>query len=225
MKKLKSLLGLALILVMLPALAQKNKPFEGVITFTTSVTGPMAEMVKGQMPSSMTYSFKGDKSYVAIKGGPMATDVLNQGDKAFMLMHEKKTAYDLTKENAEKPNVKVTPTDTYETVAGYKCRKYVIEMNDENSGMTITSNVWATKDIAITAPKFDASQIFTKGVEGMPLRVNTSVQMFEIGYEAQKVEKVKVKDDLFKVPAGYTVKPFDQAEFQEQMKERAGGAE
>ncbi|MFZ1982998.1 MAG: DUF4412 domain-containing protein [Desulfatitalea sp.] len=112
-------------------------------------------------------------------------------------------------------SIKVTPTGIVETIGGYKCRKYVVNM------MMAQSDYWATKEfkgydemkeIAEKAAKvFEANPMMKqmnimglmKELDGFPIKTATQVMGGSIVTVVKKIEQKKLDKDLFKVPAGY----------------------
>ena len=191
--------------------------FEGVITFDVKLSGDMAEQFKPMMPNTYIWKFKDGKFVMEMNGGMMAALMGNKivytGEKVYFINDAQKTAYeakDEDKENTPEPEIKVTDLGKYETIAGYKCKKYKVTVTSERG--TQTTWLWATDKIKIKPPKNPkvGQGFIFKGVEGFPLK--TMTEMSEVGVVvttiAKSVEKKSLPDSEFEVPNGYSVKPF-----------------
>jgi hypothetical protein len=112
-------------------------------------------------------------------------------------------------------SIKVTPTGVVETINGYKCRKFLVNM------MMAQSDYWATKEfkgydemkeIGEKAAKiFEANPMMKqmnimglmKELDGFPIKTATQVMGGSITTLVKKIEQKKLDKDIFKVPAGY----------------------
>jgi hypothetical protein len=114
-------------------------------------------------------------------------------------------------------NVKITPTNETQKIAGYMCKKYTLTV------MTTTTDYWLSKEVkeyaemkAISSKMIEAfarnpmlKQMNIMGMidqlDGFP--VQTVIQMMggAITNTLKRIEKTTVDQSLFKVPVGYTL--------------------
>jgi preprotein translocase subunit Sec63 len=137
----------------------------------------------------------------------------------YMLDHTNKKAYKLpddSKSDITNPDAKpkVTKTSETETIAGYKCTKYIIEEPNSKS----VQQVWTTKDIKIPVGAFSNSfgnksskVMMIEGVEGLPLKMIVNEHGTTSEVVATEITKDKVNEADLKVPSGYAIEPFDPA--------------
>jgi hypothetical protein len=115
-------------------------------------------------------------------------------------------------------SMQVTPTNETKTINGYKCRKYLVSV------MMVNSEYWLSKDVkgyeelkAIgekMAKSFESNPMLKQmniagmmdKLDGFPVQVVSQVMGGTITNTLVKIEKKSLSDDLFKVPAGYTMK-------------------
>lgn len=98
---------------------------------------------------------------------------------------------------AEKRMQAVTPTEEFQTIAGYRCQKYVVN-HKINDSLTITSLVWVTPDLRLD--KSYPSKL--EEAPGCPLKIETirtkrngSVGYFDV-WEAVAVSPSSTPFDL-----------------------------
>ncbi|GIV44092.1 MAG: hypothetical protein KatS3mg035_1215 [Bacteroidia bacterium] len=198
--------------------------FTGTITYDFKITGPMADQVKGMMQEKQILKIKGNNMRQTIKGGMMAQmmgDIIFLGDKkeAYILQSSEKKALkmemDEMKNEGAKP--KVTKLNEVIDIAGYKCQKYSIEIENEQLGGTLTEYVWATKDIQVSNPKSGMktqNSITIEGVDGVVLKMVTDMNgMFTLTMIATQVQKGDVPDSEFVIPKDYKIEKFDPSSF------------
>ncbi|MBR9980898.1 MAG: DUF4412 domain-containing protein [Desulfatitalea sp.] len=112
-------------------------------------------------------------------------------------------------------SLKVTPTEEYKTIAGYKCRKYIVKV------MMSTSEYWVTKEIdgydEMKAIGEKASQLFMNNpmmkqlniasmmntLDGFPVHTVTEMMGGTITTTLTRMERKKLDPALFTVPADY----------------------
>jgi len=111
---------------------------------------------------------------------------------------------------------KVTPTDEYKTIAGYNCRKFIVEV------MMSTSEYWVTKEfegydemkvIGEKSARLFANNPMMKqmnisgmlnSLDGYPVQTITQMMGGSIQTTLIKMERKKIDRALFAIPAGYT---------------------
>ncbi|QHT71448.1 DUF4412 domain-containing protein [Rhodocytophaga rosea] len=224
MKILSVKLFLLLVLIAGHAGAQN---FEGTIKYSLKISLPEKQRSEMQqyammMPTGFEITTKNSLSKMKLltTGGTMMELISEHTKKEnFMLDHTNKKAYKLPEEpksetakSDSKP--KVTKTSETETIAGYKCTKYIIEEPNSKS----VQHIWTTKDIKIPVGAFSNSfgnksgkMMMIDGVEGLPLKMIVTEHGTTSEVTATAVAKGKVNEEDLKVPSGYAVEPFDPA--------------
>ncbi len=196
--------------------------FEGIIEYKIEVKGAMAEAMKGMMPTKSTMYVKGDKVKFVTEGGAItalggANQYIVKDNKMYMINSVNKTAQVMDLNQAEQmqkeqeDKVKVTPLNEWETIAGYKCRKYKAVIKHPTMG-EIVQWVWATPDIQLKLSGEAAKHINQmKGVDGVVLK--TIQEMPAMGItsitEATKVTKKSLDDSIFEIPKDYKVEQLN----------------
>jgi hypothetical protein len=201
--------------------------FEGTIKYSLKITLPEKQRSEMQqyammMPTGFEITTKNSLSKMKLltTGGTMMELVSEHTKKEnYMLDHTNKKAYKLPDDtNAETTTAdskpKVTKTSETETIAGYKCTKYIIEEPNSKS----VQHVWTTKDIKIPVSAFSnnfgnksGKMMMIDGVEGLPLKMYVNEHGTTSEVVATQVTKGKVEDKDLKVPTGYAIEPFDPA--------------
>ncbi|HRI34542.1 MAG TPA: DUF4412 domain-containing protein, partial [Saprospiraceae bacterium] len=139
------------------------------------------------------------KTYVKIP-----VDSLNKEDKS-----EKDREY------------KITYTEETKTIAGYECKKAVIEFKTK-TGDTQKSDVWYTEKLPRTGGGSNKRMEMFKDLKGRPLKWSMVQGPVTINIEATEVNTNPVPDSKFTVDAtGYTEMSY--ADYMEQMKAMGQG--
>lgn len=175
--------------------------------------GQAAAMISG---STMDFYFDKDnfKMVMDMMGGMLQMDMRMEVDKkeGIMLMdmmgqkqYKVLTEEDAQgKEGAEDFNPKITYLNEYETVAGYKCQKALVEV--ESSDQPIV--VYFTDKMKMPEyMKKYVESIKMKGIKGFPLQYEmTDPNVGKIIVKAVTVETKKFAKTMFstKIPDGYT---------------------
>ncbi|MEA3494875.1 MAG: DUF4412 domain-containing protein [Bacteroidota bacterium] len=220
--------GLFILILFLATIAHSQNFSEGIITYNISITGKDAAMVKGMMPNEYLFYLKDEMVRLHINGGMMGTMfgviIVDPETKiSYILQEEEKKALKIKSENndensKESKNV-VENMKTTEIIAGYKCTKYKMTTNLE--GKEIVTFYWVSKDFNVKISDVKntpgVSQFAIEGLEGFPLKVQTSINeqgtSFDFILEVVKIEKKKLKDSMFKVPSDFTIEDFDFSSF------------
>lgn len=155
-----------------------------------------------------------------LNAGGVMMEIVSQHDKKenYMLYHTGKKAYKLPEESqtdqTNKPKPKVTKTSETETIAGYKCTKYLVE----ESNSKVAQQIWATKDIKIPMGAFSSGManrssraMLIEGIDGLPLKMIVTENGTTSEVVATAVNKSKIDNTELQVPAGYAIEPFDPA--------------
>jgi len=212
-----------LVLVTLLSINVMAQTFSGTITYDFKVSGPMADQVKGMMQEKQIVKIKGNNMRQSMKGGMMAQmmgDIIFLGDKkeAYILQPSEKKALKMSTDEMkdEGPKPKVTKLNEVVDIAGYKCQKYSIEIENDQLG-TLTEYVWATKDIQVNNPKAGMktnNSITMEGVDGVVLKMVTDMNgMFTLTMIATQVQKGDIPDSEFTLPKDYKIEKFDPSSF------------
>lgn len=176
--------------------------------------------VSSMVPSGFTIKMKGASSDVVMEGGMMGgTEILNQADKdqRVKLDRAKKT-YTILPNGANDPRnttakkmttPKFTKTGETTKILGYNCTKYTAEMTD--NGKTVTEAFWTTTEIKDIDFKALAKQrlgqdnraMIPEGLEGIPLRIETSVPEGKMVMEVTEIKKESFSASDFTIPSDF----------------------
>jgi hypothetical protein len=177
---------------------QMKAQIEKAMTQMSKGASNTANPLMNSMPIGMTIKIKKNNSLVRILGGMMdgkETLYLADKDETYSLDSQTKSYSKLPKRTAtaqpaQKPVI--TKTDDYMTIAGYKCRKYIVEHPSDQSKQVI----WAStefKGLDLSAFKklrgSDEKTFIYDGIEGIPLSVEGTAR--ELKYQMQVTEIVK----------------------------------
>lgn len=112
-------------------------------------------------------------------------------------------------------NIKVTPTPEFKKIAGYSCRKYLVNI------MMVDSEYWASKEVngyqelkeisTRTAQMFAEHPVLKQmnvaglvsEIDGFPVQTITYVMGGTTTVTLKKIEKKKLSPTLFTLPEGY----------------------
>lgn len=116
--------------------------------------------------------------------------------------------------------VQVVPTDEKKTIAGYACRKYLVNIMGTSGEYWISKDVPGYADIQAAsknaAKAFESNPILKQSnimaimadLDGFPVETDLRVMGGRITTTLQKIEARALDPKLFQAPAGYTqVKP------------------
>jgi len=154
-------------------------------------------------PAAKTYTRSDISSFSAIPGmgGDAESGEQNQMVKAMI--------------ESMANSIKVTPTDEYREIAGYKCRKFLVTI------MMAASEYWASKDFKgydeLMAIGEKASAVFAdnlmmkqmnilglmKEVDGFPVQTVTQVMGGTVVSTLKTMQQKPLSKSLFQVPEGY----------------------
>jgi GLPGLI family protein len=208
----KILLSVVAIAGMFAAQAQIK---EGTVSYSVTVDGlppEQASMMKGM---ELTMSFKDKKSRVEFSSAMMSTTTVSDDDGSLTLMdgmgqknYIKMTKADIEKETKKSPEPKITYTEEKKTIAGYECKKAIVEVKDQK-GETQKLNAWYTEKLPNNGAGRMGGQF--KGLKGAPLEFETNQGPMKMKMTATKVTLSPIADSQFKISTeGYTeVNPAD----------------
>lgn len=180
--------------------------FEGRIVY--SITYPKLDNpdMAAMLPKESTMFIKGDMVRVEANSGMgiknvTITNVKEKKSTVLMDMLGQKIALTSNGEDEEDnpyKDAKVTVTEDTKVIAGYKCKKAIIEPKDSKDGKL---ELFFTKDLGSNAR--NASGPF-KQIEGAVLEYSIKQQGMDMKFSASTVSKEKVPDAKFNIPEGYT---------------------
>jgi len=209
MKKTTKMLLLCLgLLIIQPALGQDT--FEGTVNYEIDyIELPKeAQAYRNMMPNSMMISLKGGKSRIEQSMGDgnkqvIITDMEEKIGYVAMNMMGQKMLITIPKDKLESSmeenkDVKIEYLDETKRIAGYDCKKAVLNQN--NSTMT----VYYTEALPSRAHKDFSS------LKGLPLEYETTQNGIHMRISATDVAKKSMGANLFNKPTGYHEISFDQ---------------
>ncbi|MFK7922533.1 MAG: DUF4412 domain-containing protein [Bacteroidia bacterium] len=183
----------------------KNGPTYATYVFDEWHTGIMVEV-----PSSEA---NGAVMIFNIKENTMTTKMDNEGELSAITM--KRPRYKTIVESKhEEEEVTITPTNEYETINGYRCRKYLMESPDGTGDFWITNeidmeyeNLMQSMNVYAQQKKggktTQAANIY--GIDGFPMRTHMIMEDGqEITTEMQYVKPGQVDKKVFDL-SGYKV--------------------
>ena len=182
---------------------------EGVIDYDVKPvdeTNPMA----GYAPGKMTVKFKDNMlaAEMSTMGVFTTTFIFNPAKKNLIQLVKmfdlKQACIDDEKNIAEENKtyqLEFEETSEKKEIAGYKCKKVVATMADDPSNKF---DVWYTEEINITNP--NANTPYDK-IKGMLMQYRLKKFGLELEFTAKGVEKEKLANEDFELPAYYKVIP------------------
>lgn len=187
--------------------------FEGIIKFSMEYKGDQADQMAMAAPKSNIITIKGNKAKVVMEGGMMAMmigDVINLGDEkmTYFVQASAKTVYkvkseELSGDDKDKKDPKVSKESGTATILGYKCQKYKVETDNG------VNYVWATKDIDLGNADY-RGKVSYKGVDGVVMKQEMNMEQqgmkITVIMTMTQFEKKTISDSEFTIPSDYTVK-------------------
>lgn len=204
--------------VSLSSYAQED--FQGTLTYGFKFMGEGVEGMEAFLPTS--YSFMVYKSNLLMKleGGMAAMmmgDILVDGKKGetYMLKHAEKTAYKMQKDGEEEEagaDPVVEKEDETIEILGYECQKYKVTTSTPDG--EVVQYVWATDKLKFPETKGGMSggmggSMAVKGVRGLPLKTMVNQGPMTVTLTATEIKVEKLDKNMFKIPKGYDVEPFN----------------
>lgn len=149
--------------------------------------------VKGKLSRTETDGAMGMKTVVIVNGATeTATTLMDMLGQKYAI--ETNTKEEAAK-NKKTDNSKVTVTDETKMIAGYKCKKAIIETEDGKM------NVWFTNDFRMVNSQTKDGP-FAK-IDGTPLDFEINQQGMIMHMFAKEITKTPVSDAKFEIPADY----------------------
>ncbi|MEO8867407.1 MAG: DUF4412 domain-containing protein [Bacteroidia bacterium] len=191
---------------MFAAQAQIN---EGSVTYGVTMEGlppEQASMMKGM---ELTMMFKAKKSRAEFSSAMMTSTTVNDDNGSLTLMDGmgqksfiKMSKADLEKDAKKAAEPKITYIDEKKTIAGYECKKALIEVKDQK-GEVQKVTVWYTEKLPNNSSGKMMGQL--KGLKGAPLEFETAQGPYKMKFSASKVSLSPVADSEFTLSTdGYT---------------------
>ena len=118
----------------------------------------------------------------------------------------------------EMMQVKITPTDESKTIAGYKCRKYLVDVPMVQGVYWVSKEVKGYEELramgkklaalAETNPMLKQMNIaaMVEQLDGFPVQTTNKVMGGTITSTLKRVELRRLDPELFKIPKGFTAK-------------------
>ncbi len=190
----------------------KYKPFQGIITYSISYPGSdLDTQTLSMMPKTATMIIKDEmfKLKINMMGGAQST-VFNLKDKTgFVLIDVMGQKYAI-RQDAQKYEDELTNTETEVTItnntkkiAGYVCKEALLQVNDKESGEKYDMKVYFTDEIEM--PYQNSSNPVFKDIPGVMLQFDVHNDKMNMQFSAINVKKMKVSDEQFEFPKGYTI--------------------
>ncbi len=223
MKKLTSVVVIILLSLVFTtsSLFAGDKGFEGIITYKISY--PDNKFNEGQqamLPKMFTISVKGTKSRTEMNSSMgNQVEITDYADQTQVVLFDmmgqkfsmKSTKEEIQKENAKAPVPTVAITNDTKVIAGYKCKKAIVTVNDD--GVKSTFEVYYTSDLGPKAVNF-YNPVY-KDIDGVMLEFTMKEQQFTMVFTATAIEKKSLAAKEFEIPAEY--KPITKEELQKKF--------
>lgn len=188
--------------------AQKGKEFEGKIVYELSFPGLEIDANSAAMlPKESTVFVKKGKTRTEMSMGMGMSNVTitDSKTKTATVLYDmmgtkmaiKMSEADL-KANQPKTEPTVTVLNETKDIAGYKCKKAEIKMNDPENTV---STVYFTPEIGSKDMNWQQSTM--KGIDGFPMEFETKQQGMTMKFVVKSVNKEEVADAKFTIPSDY----------------------
>ena len=204
---MKNLLLIFILTLSLSTYAQA--PFEGKITYSLDVRGERAQQEKQDLPKEVVAIFKDGKMrfdvitpklnfhIITIESSHDATFMIELKDEITLKMALKTSTNELKKEFDIDETPKTHFTRERKTIAGYKCKKVVIDSEDGEIYAYVSEDLNAQNlnwllDENITGTMLEFILVNKERSEGIIL-------------QAREVRKMNISDNEFNVPSDYMV--------------------
>jgi len=172
-------------------------------------------MLDNVAPKNMEMKLKGTNSLTKILGGMMESEVLFLGatNKSYTLNRANKTyTTNAAESSTDADKYKITKTEEFATIIGYKSRKYIVETTEK--GQKINLAIWATTEIKdMTAKQFSKINVggknssFMNKLEGIPLKMQVVMpNQGSMNMEVSTIKKEALAASIFEIPAGFVEK-------------------
>jgi GLPGLI family protein len=181
---------------------------EGSITYSITVDGLPPEQAAMAQGMEMKMMFKNGKTRAEMTSAMYSTTTVTDGKGGATtlvdMMGQKmffKTS-DADKKDKKAADPKITYVDEKKTIAGYECKKAMVENKDEKGNVT-TTTVWYTEKIPLI--EGGKSSAAFKGLKGAPMEFEMPQGPYKSKMTATAVSTSAISDSKFEVSTeGYT---------------------
>lgn len=196
-----------------PTHAGKDKPFTGKVTYSISYEGSQVdEATEGMMPKTMaTYIGQGFTKNVLFTGMGKQTVIYNLETKvktAMIDMMGQKFAIessegDIEEELKNLPDADIETTDETKEIAGYQCKKLIINYKDAEGKPTSEGIAWFTEELEVSSEiNFDLK--YFQNIKGVLMEYEMDMgNSTMMKFTATEVEKKKISSKEFEIPEEY----------------------
>lgn len=167
------------------------------------------------VPTGFTVKVKEGNTLATMEGGAMQMEILflKEQDKTVRLDRKNKTFSVLTGANSSRQtnalSVSVTKTKETAKILGYTCTKYIAAVTENEE--TVNQVYWTTTEIkdldvkSLTKQRMmgGGQSLFYDGIEGVPLKIEMSVQEAKIVMEIADIKREKLNTIDFTVPVDF----------------------
>lgn len=183
---------------------------EGSINYSITVDGLPPEQAAFAQGMEMKMTFKNGKTRLdiisAFVNSSVVTDVKGNSTSISEMMGQK-TFFKTNTENDKKAKAQIDPKITYidekKTIAGYECKKALIEVKDEKGNLN-SSTVWYTEKIPYVSSGGKRDGQF-KGLKGSPLEFSQAQGQMKSTMTATNITTASIPDSTFELSTeGYT---------------------
>jgi hypothetical protein len=167
------------------------------------------------VPTGFTVKVKEGNTLATMEGGAMQMEILflKEQDKTVRLDRKNKTFSVLTGANSSRQtnalSVSVTKTKETAKILGYTCTKYIAAVTENEE--TVNQVYWTTTEIkdldvkSLTKQRMmgGGQSLFYDGIEGVPLKIEMSVQEAKIVMEIADIKREKLNAIDFTLPVNF----------------------
>lgn len=194
-------------------LATQAQVKEGSITYSVNFEGLPPEAAGMMKGSELKVYFKDKKSRTEFTSAFSSNTTISDDNSTTTLVDAMGQKYfykmskaDMEKENKKSPDPKITYTEEKKTIAGYECKKALIE-NKSEKGEVQKVDVWYTEKIQSSSAGKSSGQF--KGLKGAPLEFSMNQGQFKMQMSATNVSTSPMADSKFIANTeGYTEKSY-----------------
>lgn len=209
---MKKLFWSTLVVLMGCAVQLNAQSFEGKMTMKIEYEEVPEEYepYMSMFPKESQLYVKGKKTRIEqnTMGGTNITIMDSETNKGFIIMNMMgmKNAYEMNTADmakaAEGPKPTITYKDETKEIAGYKCKKAELKYEGEEEPMIL----WYTEEITDVYNQ----QYSNIGLKGSVMEYTVAANGMVMTMSVKEIKKEKVSEDMFKVPEGYEVKPYEE---------------
>lgn len=194
--------------------AKKVKTFSGIITYDITYEGEdLDAATTAQLPTQIVVSLNGNKvrnEQVSAFYSMASISDLEKGSAIILIdamgmkiaVNQTKAEIDKNKAEADLKDPAIKILDETKMIAGYKCKKAEVSMDEE------VMEVYFTDEILVPEGMNDNSGF--KGINGMLMQYTVNQQGLLMTMTVKEVKKAKVKAGLFLIPDDYEIKTMEE---------------